>query len=127
MPEIQLNCLAVPSNLVGKISQHHVVTLKINSEESVHSLRREIKKEYTPRFDDIPITEFVVRAAPFSSNNVARNNVPLLLMNTNEGVYPMSVISEHFREQPSKKDIHIIIYLDIQPDRTESRTMRPDS
>ena len=69
MPEIRLNCLVVPSNcLVEKITRHYVITIKINNSESIHSLRKQIKEEHSPRFDDIPITEFVVCAIDLNSD-----------------------------------------------------------
>ena len=122
MPEIRLNCLVVLSDSVGNITQQHVITIKINNNESVHSLRSQIKKEHTPRFDNIPITEFVVRAIPLNSDKVlASVNAEGVMISVNSGrqdegqvLIPMHNILDHFPKQPSEKDIHIIIYLNIQ-------------
>ena len=122
MPEIRLNCLIVPSDSVGRITQQHVVTIKINNKESVHSLRLQIKKEHTPRFDNIPITEFEVRAIALNSDKVlASVNAEGVMISVNSGrqdegqaLIPMLNILDHFPKQPSEKDIHIIIYLDIK-------------
>jgi len=122
IPEIQLNCLVVPNDLVGNIKKHHVVTIKINNEESIHSLRSQIKKEYKPRFDNIPISEFVVRTIGLNSDKViACVNAERVLQSVNSGrqdgfeLTPMSDISGYFSIQPSKKDIYVIIYLDTPP------------
>ena len=122
MPEIRLNCLVVPSDSVGNITQQYVITIKINNNESVHSLRSQIKKEHTPRFDNIPITEFVVRAILLNSDKVlASVNAEGVMISVNSGrqdegqvLIPMHNILDHFPKQPSEKDIHIIIYLNIQ-------------
>ena len=122
MPEIRLNCLVVPSDSVGRITQQHVVTIKINNNESVHSLRSQIKKEHTSRFDNIPITEFEVRAIDLNSDKViATVDAEGVVQSVNGGrrdegraLIPVSNIFDHFPEQPSKKDIHIIVYLEIQ-------------
>ena len=69
MPEIRLNCLVVPDNISAeKITRQHLLTINIDTQESVHALRSKIKKECAPCFDDIPITEFVIRAVEISSN-----------------------------------------------------------
>lgn len=122
MPEIKLNCLVVPSDSVGRITQQHVVTIKIINEESVHFLRSQIKKEHKPRFDNIPITEFEVHAIGLNSDKViASVNAEGVLQSVNSGrrdegqaLIPMSNILDHFPKQPSKIDIHIIVYLEIQ-------------
>ncbi|RIA82496.1 hypothetical protein C1645_835254 [Glomus cerebriforme] len=123
MPEIRLiNCLVVPSNSVGRITQQHVVTIKINNNKSVHSLRSQIKKEHTSRFDNILITEFVVHAIPLNSDKVlASVNAEGVMISVNSGrqdegqaLISMLNILDHFPKQSSEKDIHIIIYLDIK-------------
>ncbi|PKY18805.1 hypothetical protein RhiirB3_116013 [Rhizophagus irregularis] len=122
MPEIRLNCLVVPSNYpVERITRHHVITIKIDNGESIHSLRKQIKEEYSPRFDDIPINEFMVRAIDLNSDKKeatfnAESVMNSVQNNTKIGSekFPMSDIIEHFPGQPSQKDIHILVYLDIQ-------------
>ncbi|GBC33488.1 uncharacterized protein OCT59_007640 [Rhizophagus irregularis] len=84
-----------------------------------HKLKKNI---YTPRFDNIPITEFVVRAIPLNSDKVlASVNAEGVMISVNIGrqdevqaLFPMLNILDHFPKQPSEKDIHIIIYLDIK-------------
>ena len=67
MPEIRLNCLVVPDNIsVGKITRQHLLTIDIDTQESVHALRSKIKKKCASCFDGIPITEFVIRAVKIS-------------------------------------------------------------
>ena len=103
MPEIRINCL-VPSDSVGRITQQHVVTIKINNNESIHSLRSQIKKEHTFRFDNISITEFVVCAIPLNSDKVlASVNVEGMMISMNskrqdEGqvLIPMLNILDYF-------------------------------
>ena len=69
MPEIRLNCLVVSSNcLVEKITWHHVITINIDNRKSIHSFRKQIKEEHSPRFDDIPITEFVIHTINLNSD-----------------------------------------------------------
>ena len=120
MPEIRLNYLVVPSNCpVKKITRHHVITIKIDNSESIHSLRKQIKEEHSPRFDDIPITEFVVRAIDLNSDKKSVNAESVMnsvqnKSNIGSEQFPISNIFEHFPGQPSKKDIYIIVYLDIQ-------------
>ena len=122
MPEIRLNCLVVPSNCpVENITRQHIITIKIDNNESFHSLKKQIKEEYSPRFDDIPITEFVVRAIDLNSDKKEASINAESVMNSvrNKTVigsvqFPMTNIFEHFPFQPSSKDIHIIVYLDIQ-------------
>ncbi|RGB22880.1 hypothetical protein C1646_775380 [Rhizophagus diaphanus] len=122
MPEIRLNCLVIPSDSVGNITQQHVITIKINNNESIHSLRSQIKKEHTSQFDNIPITEFVVYAIPLNSDKVlASVNTEGVMIIVNSGrqdegqvLILMHNILDHFSKQPSEKDIHIIIYLNIQ-------------
>ncbi|GBB95707.1 hypothetical protein RclHR1_00260012 [Rhizophagus clarus] len=85
-------------------------------------LRSQIKKEHTPRFDNIPITEFEVRAIALNSDKViASVNAEGVMISVNNGrqdegqaLIPMLNILDHFPKQPSEKDIHIIIYLNIQ-------------
>jgi hypothetical protein len=43
-------------------------TIKIDNSESIHSLRKQIKEEHSPQFDDIPITEFVICAIDLNSD-----------------------------------------------------------
>ena len=122
MPEIRLNCLVVPSNCpVEKITRHHVITINIDNRESIHSLRKQIKEEHSPRFDDIPITEFVVRAIDLNSDRKEASIDAGSVMNSVQNKsnigsekFPISNIFEHFPGQPSQKDIHIIVYIDIQ-------------
>ena len=76
MPEIRLNCLVVPDNIQAeKITRQHLLTINIDTQESVHALRSKIKKECASCFDDIPITEFVVRVVEFSSNDLGKGIV----------------------------------------------------
>ncbi|PKY48959.1 hypothetical protein RhiirA4_236729 [Rhizophagus irregularis] len=129
MAEVRLNCLVVPNNIqADKITRQHLLTINIGTKESVYSLRSKIKKECAPCFDDIPITEFVVRAVEFSSNDLANDNHTALFLNLKNGVQgtelspisPISPISsipnftERFSRQTSKNDIHIIVYLKIK-------------
>ena len=122
MSEIRLNCLVVPSNCpVEKITRHHVITINIDNRESIHSLRKQIKEEHSPRFDDIPITEFVVRAIDLNSDRKEASIDAGSVMNSVQNKsnigsekFPISNIFEHFPGQPSQKDIHIIVYIDIQ-------------
>ena len=122
MPEIRLNCLAVPSNIpVEKITRHHVITINIDNRESIHSLRKQIKEEHSPRFDDIPITEFVARAIDLNSDKKEASIDAGSVMNSVQNKsnigsekFPISNIFEHFPGQPSQKVIHIIVYIDIQ-------------
>src|SRR5688500_14595837 len=111
MSEIRLNCLVVPSDSVGRITQQHVVTIKINNNEPVHSLRSQIKKEHTPRFDNIPITEFEIYAIPLNSNKMlASVNAEGVMISVNSGkqnkgqvLILMHNILDHFPKQPSQK------------------------
>jgi hypothetical protein len=111
MPEIRLNCLVVPSNCpVEKITRHHVITINIDNRESIHSLRKQIKEEHSPRFDDIPITEFVVRAIDLNSDKKEASINAELVMNSVQNAskigreqFPISNILEHFPGQPSEK------------------------
>src|SRR6266496_6664588 len=49
MPEIRLNCLVVPDNIQAeKITRQHLLTINIDTQESVHALRSKIKKECAP-------------------------------------------------------------------------------
>ncbi len=122
MPEIRLNCLVVPSNCpVEKITRHHVITINIDNRESIHSLRKQIKEEHSSRFDDIPITEFVIRAIDLNSDKKEASINAESVMNSVQNKskigsvqFSMSNILDHFPIQPSLKDIHIIVYLDIQ-------------
>ncbi|GBC09715.1 hypothetical protein RclHR1_09060012 [Rhizophagus clarus] len=121
MPKIRLNCLVVPSNCpVEKITRHHVITINIDNEESIHSLRKQIKEQHSPQFDDIPITEFVVRAIDLNTDKKEASIDAESVMNDVQNEtkigserFPISNIHEHFPGQPSEKDIHIIVYLDI--------------
>ncbi|CAG8707357.1 13052_t:CDS:1, partial [Funneliformis caledonium] len=70
MPEIGLNCLVIPRDSVERIKQQHIIIIKINNNESVHSLRSQIKKEYTSQFDDISITKFVICAISLNLDKV---------------------------------------------------------
>ena len=126
MAEVRLNCLVVPDNIqADKITRQHLLTIDIGTQESVHALRSKIKKECAPCFDDIPVTEFVVRAVEFSSNDLANDNHTALFLSLKNGVQgtelsPISPISsipnftERFSKQSSKNDIHIIVYLTIK-------------
>ena len=122
MPEIRLNCLIVPSNCpVERITRYHIITIKINNSESIYSLRKQIKKEHSPQFDDIPITEFVVCMINLNSDKKEASINAESVMNSVQNKskigsvqFSMSNILDHFPIQPSLKDIHIIVYLDIQ-------------
>ncbi|PKK58613.1 hypothetical protein RhiirC2_763321 [Rhizophagus irregularis] len=123
MVEVRLNCLVIPDNISAeKITRQHLLTIDIDTQESVHALRSKIKKECAPCFDDIPITEFVVRAVDFSSNDLGQDNHTALFLSLENGVQgtelspisPITIITERFPKQPSKNDIHIIVYLKIQ-------------
>src|SRR4051794_36991175 len=104
MPEIRLNCLVIPSNiLVEKITRHHVITININNRESIHSLRKQIKEEHSPQFDDISITEFVVRAIDLNSDRKEASIDAGSVMNSVQNKskigsekFPISNIFEHF-------------------------------
>ena len=86
MPEIRLNCLVVPNNIsVGEITRQHLLTIDIGTQESVHALRSKIKKECAPYFDDIPITEFVIRAVEISSNDLAKDNTTAVFLSIKNG------------------------------------------
>src|SRR6266498_727293 len=69
MLEIKLNCFIISSNCpVKKITRHHVITINIDNRESIYSLRKQIKEEHSPQFDDILITEFVVHVIDLNSD-----------------------------------------------------------
>ena len=110
-----INCLVVPSDSVERTTLQHVVTIEIDTKKSVHSLRSKIKKEYTPRFDDIPITEF-------SSNDLGKDNNTALFLSLKNGVMgtelspisPISDITKRLSKPSSKNDIHIVVYLKIK-------------
>ncbi|GET52325.1 hypothetical protein GLOIN_2v1765929 [Rhizophagus irregularis DAOM 181602=DAOM 197198] len=90
MPEIRLNCLVVPE----------------------HS-------KCAPCFDDIPITQFVIRAVEISSNDLANDNTTVLFLSIKNGTQgtelsPISNISPRFSIQPPQDNIHIIVYLKIK-------------
>ena len=88
MPEIRLNCLVVPDNIQAeKITRQHLLTINIDTQESVHALRSKIKKECAPCFDDIPITEFVVRVVEFSSNDLGKDNNTALFLSLKNGLW----------------------------------------
>jgi Crinkler effector protein N-terminal domain len=121
--EVRLNCLLVPDNIpADKITRQHLLTIDIGIKESVHSLRSKIKKECAPCFDDIPITEFVVRAVEFSSNDLGSDNSTAFFLSLKNGVQgtelspisPISDITERLSKQSSKNDIHIVVYLKIK-------------
>ena len=122
MPEIRLNCLVVPSNCpVERITWHYVITIKINNSKSIHLFRKQIKEEYSPQFDDIPITEFMIHAINLNLDKKEVSINAELVMNSVQNKskigsvqFPISNILKHFSSQPSKKDIYIIVYLDIQ-------------
>ena len=115
MSEILLNCLAVPSNLVGEIGVKDVVTIKIDDKDPIHFLREEIRKKYSPLFDNIPITKFGLRSLDYT-NSIQAMLASLNWGNKNEGkaLNSMDKISEHFPKDKSEKDIHVIVYLNIQ-------------
>jgi hypothetical protein len=109
MPEIRLNCLVVPSNCpVEKITQHHIITIKINNIESFHLLRKQIKEEHLLWFDDISIAKFMVCAINLNSDKIEPLiNAESVINNVQnktkiENVqFPMSNILDHFPLQPS--------------------------
>ncbi|RIA86437.1 hypothetical protein C1645_829305 [Glomus cerebriforme] len=122
MTEVRLNCLVIPDNISAeKITRQHLLTIDIGTQESVHALRSKIKKECAPCFDDIPITEFVIRVVEFSSNDLGKDNSTALFLSLQNGVMgtelfpisPISMITERFSKQSFKNDIHIIVYLKI--------------
>ena len=125
MAEVRLNCLVVPNNISAKkITRQYLLTIDIGTQESVHALRSKIKKECAPCFDDIPITKFVIRMVEFSSNDLGKDNNTALLLSLKNGVqgtelFPISNIVKRFPKQPSKNDIHIIVYLKIQTPNSE--------
>ena len=123
MAEVRLNCLIVPDNIpADKITRQHLLTIDIDAKESVHSLRSKIKKECAPCFDDIPITEFVIREVEFSSNDLGSDNSTAFLLSLQNGVQgtelspisPISDITKRLSKPSSKNDIHIVIYLKIK-------------
>jgi hypothetical protein len=123
MAEVRLNCLLVPDNIqADKITRQHLLTIDIGTNESVHSLRSKIKKECAPCFDDIPITEFVIRAVEFSSNDLGSDNSTAFFLSLKNGVQgtelspisPISDITKRLSKQSSKNDIHIVVYLKIK-------------
>src|SRR6266540_2583445 len=123
MPEIRLNCLVVPDNIQAeKITRQHLLTINIDTQESVHALRSKIKKECASCFDDISITEFMVYMVKFSSNDLGKDNNTALFLSLKNGVIetelspisPISIITERFPKQSFKNDTHIIVYLKIQ-------------
>ncbi|CAG8680558.1 2861_t:CDS:1 [Funneliformis caledonium] len=120
MPEIRLNCLVVPDNIpVREITRQNLVTIDIGINESVHSLRSKIKKECASCFDDIPITEFVIRAVEILSNDLVNDNITTLFLSIKNGTQgtelsPISNISPRFSTQLSQDNIHIIVYLKIK-------------
>ncbi|CAB5369906.1 unnamed protein product [Rhizophagus irregularis] len=68
MSEILLNCLAVPNDLIGKIRVQDVVVVEINDRKSIHFLREEIRKKYSPLFDNIPFTKFDLYSIDYTGN-----------------------------------------------------------
>jgi hypothetical protein len=126
MAEIRFNCLVIPNNIqADKITRQHLLTIDIGTQESVYALKSKIKKEYAPCFDDISITEFVICAVEFSSNDLGKDNNIALFLSLQNGVIgtelsPISPISsilnftECFSRQTSKNDIYIIVYLKIK-------------
>ncbi|CAB4376441.1 unnamed protein product [Rhizophagus irregularis] len=120
MSEILLNCLAVPNDLIGKIRVQDVVVVEINDRKSIHFLREEIRKKYSPLFDNIPFTKFDLYSIDYTGNVQelltslnGRHDVKSRLLD------PMDKIFERFKKI-NEKDLHVIVYLDIQ-------TPSPDS
>ena len=122
MPKIRLNCLIVPSNCpVERITWHHIITIKINNSKSIHLLKKQIKEKHLPQFDDILIIEFVIYTIDLNSNKKEALINAESVMNSIQNKskigsvqFLMSNILDHFPVQPFPKDIHIIVYLDIQ-------------
>ncbi|RIA94564.1 hypothetical protein C1645_817841 [Glomus cerebriforme] len=104
MSEIRLNCLVIPNNYpVKKIIRHHVITISIDNRKSIHSLRKQIKEEHLPQFDNIPITKFVVCAIDLNSDKKEASINAESVMNSVQNKtkigseqFPISNILEHF-------------------------------
>jgi hypothetical protein len=85
--------------------QHVVV--KIDDKEPIHFLRKEIRKEYAPLFDNISLTKFELRSITVFKQ--------YLLTSLNEEVNvegqalnPMAKIFDCLPKKMSEKDIHVI-------------------
>ena len=86
MSEIRLNCLVVSDNiLVREITHQNLITINIDINESIYSLRSKIKKEYAFCFDGIPIIEFVIHVVKISSNDLANDNTIAVFLSIKNG------------------------------------------
>jgi hypothetical protein len=99
---LHLNCL-----VDGESTSFPV---KIESNETIGELKKAIKTEKAPRFDDVAADELTLwRVSIPVAPKKERKNISLADVSSKEELDEIDDLSDVFEERPPKKTIHIIV------------------
>ncbi|RUS29196.1 hypothetical protein BC938DRAFT_480937 [Jimgerdemannia flammicorona] len=120
MNHIKLNCLTVGDPV------DRIFPVKVARTETVGDLRKLIKKEKDPLFNNIPADELLLWLVSLPANDNALENLSL-----ENKLNPVDEIGEIVGDtSPNKKHVHIIVQLPkyyVPPSAVTPRTLRPSS
>ena len=96
--------------LVDGESTSRAFPVSVPSTETIGSLKKLIKTEKSPRFDDIAANELTLWRVSISLG-LLNERKPIVLSEVESAVEldPTDDISDNFEEKPPKKTIHIIV------------------
>ena len=117
MSTITLSCL-----VVGENPYENAFNVKINKTEAVSELRKTIKEEKAPEFDNFATDKLKLWKVDISLEeeneklNLVNEKINVNIKDELKGIElkPLSKISKHFTSQPADEHIHIIVQRPVE-------------
>ncbi|KAF7727320.1 hypothetical protein EC973_007629 [Apophysomyces ossiformis] len=103
----------IPFNLFCLVegeSMQRAFSVKVSSADTVHNLKKVIKAEKSPEFDDIDANKLTLWLVEIPITNVNRHDKVLSdNITTKEELLPSDELSDVFQGRPPKKTVHIMV------------------
>jgi hypothetical protein len=96
----------------------HVFTIEIEGSKNVSALKKAIKEEKKPAFDNIPADVLQLWKVAIPVNDGFKENVGNIELEDEEALSPVVKLSKVFLFQPEDEDLHIIVR---SPSTSESK------
>ena len=94
---------------VGGDDCGNTFTVNISEDENVNGLRKAIKWEKRPRFDDIPADSLILWKVSVDYNDNLKEEVEALNLNVADRLRPLRILSNIFSSGLDRDQVHIIV------------------
>ena len=107
--KLRLMCLIWPDDRPDQ----HIVSVKIDDDETVGDLKRLIKAEHAPMLDKVPTRDLILWKCSIPADDNLKNALNAVCFDRTATdllcLPPASLLSEHFATGPSPKTISILV------------------